>query len=316
MKKCPFEWTLGVIGLRLTSPAKKDKLRIELLEIEYKLNESRKKTRLQEEARAVNSIKRNSKYAKRFSKTFNQIGPLKDKSGNFIYENQKIANLLSDQYKSVFSKPETHLPPVNQLFPDNCSADKLTDIPYTINDLIAAIDELSNTAASGPDYVAAILLKNTKHELAPALYVLWRKCLDEGITPYKLKQPEIVPIYKGGSMAIPANFRPVSLTSHLIKIFEKVIKKYPVNYLEDHNLFNANQHGFRKGRSCLSQLLVHYEQILSALENDKDVDVVYLDFSKAFDKVDFEVLLKKIKQLASEVKSDIGYIRSLHKDSK
>ena len=61
-----------------------------------------------------------------------------------------------------------------------------------------------------------------------------------------------------------------------------------VIYLDQNNLFNTTQHGFRKGRSCLSQLLAHYDEILSLIENGLNVDVVYLDFAKAFDKVDIK----------------------------
>ena len=70
-----------------------------------------------------------------------------------------------------------------------------------------------------------------------------------------------------------------------------------MKYLNDNNLFNPTQHGFRQGRSCLSQLLSHYDSILSKLEEGKEVDVIYLDFSKAFDKVDHEILLSKLKSI-------------------
>ena len=65
--------------------------------------------------------------------------------------------------------------------------------------------------------------------------------------------------------------------------------------METNNLFNKNQHGFRGGRSCLSQLLSHYERILQFLEEGSNVDVIYLDFSKAFDKLDFNIFLNKLK---------------------
>ena len=87
----------------------------------------------------------------------------------------------------------------------------------------------------------------------------------------------------------------MALTSHLIKVFEKVIRNHLVYFLESNNLFNPSQHGFRKGRSCLSELLCHMEEILHELSQGKNVDVVYLDYAKAFDKVDFNVLLKKLK---------------------
>ena len=69
------------------------------------------------------------------------------------------------------------------------------------------------------------------------------------------------------------------------------------SYLNDLNLFNQHQHGFRSGRSCLSQLLEHHQKILAMLESGADVDVVYLDFAKAFDKVDYGVLLSKLRSM-------------------
>ena len=81
----------------------------------------------------------------------------------------------------------------------------------------------------------------------------------------------------------------------MIKVFEKIVIKNITSYLSINDLFNPNQHGFRKGHSCLSELLAHYEDVLASLEKDACVDVVYLDFKKAFDKVDFCTLLNKIK---------------------
>ena len=69
------------------------------------------------------------------------------------------------------------------------------------------------------------------------------------------------------------------------------------NYLEDKNLYNSTQHGFRPGRSCLSQLLAHVERLTFNLQNDENVDAIYLDFSKAFDKVDHAILLQKLQNI-------------------
>ena len=68
--------------------------------------------------------------------------------------------------------------------------------------------------------------------------------------------------------------------------------------MNDHNLFNENQHGFRTGRSCLSQLLEHFDTILNIIEDNNNTDVIYLDFAKAFDKVHHTIVLNKIKSLS------------------
>ena len=98
-------------------------------------------------------------------------------------------------------------------------------------------------------------------------------------------------------MGEPANYRPVALTSHIIKLFEKIVRKYIVAYMEENDLFNPTQHGFRAGRSCLSQLIAHFDYISQQLEKGHNVDVVYLDFAKAFDKVDFLITMEKLKKL-------------------
>ena len=106
-----------------------------------------------------------------------------------------------------------------------------------------------------------------------------------------LKQAIITPIYKGGSRNLPKNYRPVALTSHLIKILEKILAKNIHQFLETHQKINPKQHGFRSGRSCFSQLLKHHNKILEKLQKSNNVDVIYLDFAKAFDKVDHGILL-------------------------
>jgi hypothetical protein len=82
----------------------------------------------------------------------------------------------------------------------------------------------------------------------------------------------------------------------MIKIFERVIRNQLVSYLEMNSLLSSNQHGFRKGRSCLTQLLGHIDNILQNLNDGIETDVIYLDFAKAFDKVDHATLLTKIKR--------------------
>ncbi|CAL4073588.1 unnamed protein product, partial [Meganyctiphanes norvegica] len=106
------------------------------------------------------------------------------------------------------------------------------------------------------------------------------------------------PIQKPGSQRCePKSYRPVSLTSHIIKAFERIVRTAIVTYLEENNLLPKNQHGFISGRSTLSQLLNHVEDIIRAWEDGKATDTIYLDFAKAFDKVDHDILCHKIKKL-------------------
>ena len=108
------------------------------------------------------------------------------------------------------------------------------------DDLVDAIGEISPTAAAGPDRFPAMLLKQCKSTLAVPLHIIWRKSLDTGQIPQILKSAHVIPIYKGECRGTPKNYRPIALTSHLIKVFEKVIRKKMVKYMETYNLFNGD----------------------------------------------------------------------------
>ena len=119
--------------------------------------------------------------------------------------------------------------------------------------------------------------------------------MSTGRVPKLYKTSPIAPLHKKGSYAIAANYRPVSLTSHVIKIYERVLRKQMVAHLEENNLLNSKQHGFRSGKSCLTQLLHHFDDIIESLSNGDDMDAIYLDYAKAFDKGDHQLLLSKLQ---------------------
>ena len=276
-----------------------EKLKSELVKIEVAIQKSLSKYALTQESKAINSIKRNPKYffsyVKKFSKVKSKIGPLLKEDNEHTADPKEMADLLGKQYRKVFSKPSEI--PINPgiLFADN-KVWNLKDIQFSVEDIIREINNTPTSSSSGPDGLPIILLQKCP-SLALPLHIFWFKCWNEEVTVQSLKEPIIIPIHKGGSKEVPANYRPISLTSHVVKIFEKIIRRRIVEYVETNGLFNPTQHGFRLGRSCLSQLLQQYDRILSYLEEGANVDVVYIDFAKAFDKVDFNTLLFKIAKL-------------------
>ena len=103
-------------------------------------------------------------------------------------------------------------------------------------------------------------------------------------------------VHKGGSRGGAKNYRPVALTSHIVKIFERVVRHSIVSHLESHGLLPSGQHGFRAMHSTLTQLLTYWDTMLSKLDDGGGADAIYLDFSKAFDKVEHGVPLHKLKE--------------------
>ena len=125
----------------------------------------------------------------------------------------------------------------------------------------------------------------------------FRNSIDKGDIPDTLKEAFVIPVHKGGSKIETEQYRPISLTSHLMKAGERVLRKSIVNFLEFNKKYYPNQHGSRANESMLSQLLVHQDMILKALENHENIDSIYLDFMKAFHKMDHGILHHKLRQL-------------------
>ena len=116
-----------------------------------------------------------------------------------------------------------------------------------------------------------------------------------GVVPFEWKEANIIPLFKKGSRNKSENYRPVSLTSVIYKLLERLIKDHMVDFLVKHNLLNSSQHGFLKARSCLTNMLCFLEEITKWIDVGSPVDIIYLDFQKAFDKVPHQRLLLKLK---------------------
>ena len=172
----------------------------------------------------------------------------------------------------------------------------LDDFDFTVDDIEEAIDDIGENSACGDDDIPAIVLnKRCKTSISTPIFSIWKYSLDTGFIDRKYKTQLVTPVFKKGSRGSPENYQPIALTSHIIKVFERVMRKRLVDHLEDNNLLCNNQHGFRQGRSCLTQLLAHFDDILCNSLEGADTDAIYLDFAKAFDKVDHQLLLKKLK---------------------
>ena len=154
---------------------------------------------------------------------------------------------------------------------------------------------LDPSKSTGPDHCHPRIFREIKVGVLRPLFLLFKRSLEEGQLPTAWKEAMVIPIFKKGSRTQPTNYRPVSLTSIACKMLESIIKDSLVHYFTVNNLFSINQHGFRAGFSCVTQLLKVLEDWTVAIDSGKSVDVIYLDFQKAFDRVPHNRLLSKLR---------------------
>ena len=290
-------------GKNSPSQARVKALTKKIIEIDSKIKDSVELDLLKQQNSAVLKIKTDPKYFFKYARKQNgnvcHIGPLSTGDG-VVTDPSEIADVLSSHYSAVFSTPlasKRVTDPVAFFSMLENKCDSLSEVCPTLDDVKDALRSFRASSAPGPDGVPPIILKECMDELAPVLLKLLSLSLSSGKVPDSFKLSKIVPIFKGGSKKIAASYRPISLTSILAKVFEKVIKKYLISYLENNSLLNSYQHGFRRGRSTFSALIEHAQLILDMLEEGGVVDVVYLDFAKAFDKVDHGLLMHCLKKL-------------------
>ena len=122
--------------------------------------------------------------------------------------------------------------------------------------------------------------------------------LREGEIPEDWKRAVVTAIHKKGEKSDAANYRPVSLTCVVCKISESIIRDHVMQHFKANNLFSDNQYGFIKGRSTNLQLLLVLDKWTDDLEHGGQIDVIYTDFEKAFDKVPHQRLISKLKSLS------------------
>ncbi|GAB0203967.1 mitochondrial enolase superfamily member 1 [Grus japonensis] len=160
-----------------------------------------------------------------------------------------------------------------------------------VNDLLCHLD---THKSMGPDGIHPRVLRELAEELAKPLSIIYQQSWLTGEVPDDWRLANVTPIYKKGRKEDPGNYRPVSLTSVPGKIMERFILSALTRQVQDNQGIRPSQHGFMKGRSCLTNLISFYDKVTRLVDEGKAVDVVYPDFSKAFDTVSHSILLEKL----------------------
>jgi len=228
------------------------------------------------------------------------VGPLVQESGSTITDSKHMVEVLNDYFSSVFIKEVTSsMPEARRIFIGEDS-EILNELTVDVDSVRKKLHALRPDKAAGPDNIPPKLLRELSDELCYPLSVILQKSVDEGVVPNDWKLANVCPIYKKGSRALTSNYKPVSLTSQLCKLMESIIRTAVVDHLEKHNLINDTQHGFRRGRSCLTNLLEFLDKVTRSVDTGDNIDIIYLDFAKVFDKVPHHRLIKNWKHTELE----------------
>ena len=259
-----------------------------------------KKAKEDFETKLADNIKQDSKsfyaYIRSKQRCKAKIGPLKDSNGIILTDDKLTADMLNKYFVSVFTKEDlTCIPEPDRIFVGSSNVEGLNRIDITEELVYKKLAEINVNKCIGVDDLHPKLLYELRNELVKPLYVLFNLSVETAVLPQDWRDANVTPLLKKGSRGMAENYRPISLTSKVGKILESIIKDNIVNHLEKFHLIRDSQHGFRKGRSCLTNLLDFMETVTKYLDDGQSVDLVYLDFAKAFDKVPFVRLFKKLE---------------------
>ena len=215
-----------------------------------------------------------------------------------ITDKETISNSFNEYFSSIATKLREAMPKSNIDFNKYLGASNPNSLflsPVTPKEIEDEISLLDNNKSSGINSISPIILKKLKPKISIPLSSLFNLSFETGIFPEILKYAKIIPVYKlKGSILDVQNYRPISLLSNIDKLFEKIMHYRVSRFLETCQCIYPLQFGFRKKHSTAHALLNIIELIKSALDQSKFACGIFVDFSKAFDTVDHQILLQKL----------------------
>jgi hypothetical protein len=267
-----------------------EKYRLQCKLVKSSMSSSISKFELELAANSSKNPKGLFTYIKNKQQVKESIMSLNNSSGNITTDRAEIAEILNDQFESVFSVDDGTEPVFENRTEFVCDEEEIINRTEILNRL----KKLDCNKAPGGDKIPQYVLKNCSEELSGALEIIFSRSLIEGEIPDEWREANITPLFKKGSKLKASNYRPVSLTSVCCKLMEGIMRDRITNHLKKRKLISPSQHGFVHRKSCVTNLLECQQVVSGLLNENKSVDVLYTDFEKAFDKVSHKKLIIKL----------------------
>ena len=231
-------------------------------------------------------------------KSHKTINEIKCGSGEVTTDHALIASVFNKHFSTIGDQIAESIPASDSDFEQFLNAPNPHSFyffPTTPSEVARIISSLKSSAPRHMDEIPIRLLKKMKDAISPLLSELINESVESGVVPDDLKIAKVIPLYKGGDHLLPNNFRPISLLPAMSKIFEKVMHSRVSSFLETFNRLNQFQFGLRYRRNTSSALQVILQNIYTSLEAKQFSANIYLDFSKAFDSVSHDIIIRKLE---------------------
>ena len=222
-------------------------------------------------------------------------------NGEMHFKPKKLANIMNKFFIQKVQDLKNNLPVTpgdpleltRKIMSSNFSSFSLK--PVHPSEIVKIINSLKSTKSCGQDNIDSYVIKLAKVELTPVITHIVNLSISSSTFPKLWKNAKVIPLHKKGETIYPKNFRPVALLPIASKILERAIYLQLIAFLEENQLLHPSHHGFRSKHNTSTALLQMVDVWLEALEDEEISAVVMLDMSAAFDVVDHEILLAKLK---------------------
>ena len=261
-----------------------------------KLKKNTRKAKRKYERKLAKQVRHNKRAFYRYVNSKLTVRPelreIQNENGNMVDREEDICNILGNYFSSVHTERWVgELPDMSEQYES-----ELRNIIITQENVRERLVKLNVNKSCGPDNIHPFVLQATADASSIPLQIIFSKSISSGECPSDWRSANVTPIHKKGSRTDASNYRPVSLTSQVCKVLETIVRKHILSHLNENNILSDRQHGFREGRSCLTNLLETLETWTDILENHDGIDVAYLDFRKAFDLVSHKHLIYKMSK--------------------